>query len=500
MKRFSLLLFFNLVLRLCLLPFTSVTNEGDSISRILIAWRWLEHPTFISHAGWGPLHFYLIAGALRIWFNPIVSPSVLHILISVATAIPLWAFVRREWGEPGAIFVGAAFLFYPLAFRLSFMPASEVPFVFFVAWTMYFVSRARSESKILDAILAGISITLASALRVEAWVLIVLFGCLLWGRWQVLCVYLISASVFPVFWMIGNVFHGLDPIAHLTTVRNWQLNVEGINEGLNTTEIIRRLVYFPTVTFFGLTPPICILCLAGAGFSLKDKASRIWLIPFCILMPIFMIRTAQGLGTTQARFSLVLGLLLLPFSAVAINRIKDRSWALPVAFLCILLMIPFSYSRSVWYRLAGPSFPNPFPADINAIPRIDNPTKEIARIVAENLKSNDCLVIDFFGKDFYGWKDTLYVALMSHVHPSRLFIMPGARHQPLSISELTGLLQQYPSGLLLRSDDSRFIHLEQTTNGAIVRIDGYKDALIVHPIASVKSITIYRYIVERPHG
>jgi hypothetical protein len=140
-----------LLLRFLAFPLTSVTNEGDSVPRIFLSWQWLEHPALLDCSGWPPLHFYMIAAALWIWFDPVRSPSVLHILISIATAIPLWGFVRREWGEKGALFVAAAFLFYPLAWHLSFMPASEGAFAFFVASAMYFLSRTRSSAKTIDA-------------------------------------------------------------------------------------------------------------------------------------------------------------------------------------------------------------------------------------------------------------------------------------------------------------------------------------------------------------
>ncbi|MCI0415683.1 glycosyltransferase family 39 protein [bacterium] len=497
MKRFLLLILFASVIRLLVFPYTSITNEGDSVSRILISWDWLENPTFITHGGWGPLHFYLIAGALWLWFDPVHSPALLHIFISIITAIPLWAFVRREWGETAALFVSAAYLFYPLSFRLGFLPTSEIPVLFFVASAMYFLSVARAEEKSSHAILAGLSMTFAASLRIEPWTLIPLFAILLWGKWKLLGLYLISAAVFPIFWMIGNLQHGLDPIAHLTIVRDWQLKVEGINEGLNAQEVVRRLIYFPATIFFGLTPPLAVFCFTGMFWAWKDKTKRAWSIPFLVLLPVFMVRTAQGLGTTQARFSLLLGLLLLPFSAVAINRIKEKQWAPMIAVFTILAMIPLSYSRVVLYRLAGPLFPNPFPADLEAIPKIDRQTKELARLVQVNSKRNNGgLLIDFFGKGFYPWKDTNYVALMSHVHPSRLFFMPGGRHQKLDRKSLSKFLWKHPTGTLLRSDESRHIRLVELSNGSLVRIDGFEKPLLLRRIASVKTMTLYDYRVS----
>jgi hypothetical protein len=492
MKPFSLLLLFALIVRLLAFPYTSVTNEGDAVSRIFIAWQWLEEPKFIPDRGWPPLHFYMLGASLKLWFDPVRSPSVLHILLSIATAIPLWAFARREWGELGALFVGAAYLFYPLSWRLGYLPASEVPFVFFVAIALYFLSCARSKLRARDAIFSGISMSLAAALRFEAWALIPLLALVLWGKWKQFFLYLIFASVFPVFWMSQNVLHGLAPISHMTTLRDWELKVEAINEGLNVFEILRRLVYFPTVVFFGLTPPVAVVCAIGGWITWKNRAKRVWLFPFAVLLLIFLVQVSRGMGATTARFSLILGLLFLPFSAAAIQRFQDRRWVRTAAILCILLMIPLSYSRVVLHRLAGSAFPNPVPADLEAIPKIRKETKEIATIVRQNLKDErEGLLLDFFGKDFYPWKDTFYVALMSHHHPSRIWIMPGGRYQPLNKQDLQKFLSDHPAGILLRSSESRFIELEEGSGASAARIAGNR--LLLNPVASVKSITVYRY-------
>lgn len=168
--KFTIILIIALLLRFLAFPFTNVTNEGDSVARIFLSWLWLDHPTFLNYGAWPPLHFYFIATSLYVWFDPLRSPSVFHMLISIASAILVWALARREWGESGALFVGAAFLFYPLSWQLGFMPTSEILFAFFIALAMYFLSRAR-EGSILHATLAGLTMAVAAGVRLEAWAL-----------------------------------------------------------------------------------------------------------------------------------------------------------------------------------------------------------------------------------------------------------------------------------------------------------------------------------------
>ncbi len=476
-----------------MLPYAS-TTEADAVSRIFVAWQWLENPYFISYSGWGPLHFYLLAGALFLWFDPVYSPIILHILFSVFTAVPLWMFVRREWDDSAALFVAVLYLFYPIAFRFSFMAISEIPFTFFVALTMLFLSKARTGMNKKHALLAGLSITLAAALRYEAYVLIPLFALVLWRRWDLLAMYLVVASIFPVLSIVSNVLDSQDPLAGVAVARKWQVDVAGINENLSGIEILRRLIYFPSSVFFGLTPPVFLLCMVGIAQVWKSQKEKlVWLIPFLGLLLVFIIQCAQGHALMRTRYSIVLGLLLLPFSGQPISTIRDKRKALSVAELTLLLILPFSYSRVILARVAGLSFPNPFPPDMEIIPKVENAPKEIVRIVQDNLKASDGLIIDFFGSGFYGWKDTYYVALMGRVHPDRIHLLPGGRYEQLEKNRIAATLKMHPSGILLHSNQSRFLQLRDST----MQIENLPVILDVKPIQSVRSITIYRYAARK---
>jgi|GEM_PF-2298059 len=492
-KYFIGILLAAVALRLIALPFSNPV-VADATSRIFIAWEWMEHPNLITSGGWLPLHFYLIAGSLWLWFDPLYSPVCLHIIFSIATAIPLWAFIRREWGESEALFVSAAYLLYPVCVRHSYMAEVHAPFLFFLALAMYFVSRARGNPNFTYPFLAGVSIALASALRYEGWLLIPLLALIFWRKWLAMLAFLIPACLFPISWLIGNLSHGGQPIAQLSAVHGMQLE---LNEKLGIAEVIRRSLYFPSVIFWGLTPLLCILCIWGIYAAFRHyKKQRVWLIPFFGLLLIFEIGAAMGLiSTAQTRHSTILGLLLLPFSAEAFASIKSQKNARNIAILVLVAMLPFSYIRVILSRVAGPTFPNPFPVDLEAIPKIKEEPKTIARIVrAQFNERTDGLIIDFFrAEGFYGWRDTYYVALASGVRPSDLYIFPGNRYQSVDNVELTRILANHPGGLLLRSNLSREMTLIERNGGKAIQVRGTDHLLWVRPITSISGITLYRY-------
>src|ERR1700720_4720517 len=141
----------------------------------------MRYPYLITHGVWAPLDTYLNAFSLFIWHNRIYSPLVLNCILSAATAIPLYLFVKREWNEGSALFTASLYLVYCVAFRYGLVALSDVPFIFFIALGMWMLSCARAENgTITQAVLAGVIVTTAGALRYEAWMLIPFFGLLLW--------------------------------------------------------------------------------------------------------------------------------------------------------------------------------------------------------------------------------------------------------------------------------------------------------------------------------
>jgi hypothetical protein len=371
------------------------------------------------------------------------------------------------------------------------MPTSEILFAFFVAIGMYCIARARDGSTSYAAF-AGIVMAISAGVRLEAWALMPLFGVILWRDRKALLWYALCAGGFSLLWVISGITHGLLPTEYLAATKSWDQQIEGWNEGLNFGEVLRRIFYYPYVVFFALTAPIAVLCILGANVTWKDRIQRIWLLPFSALLLMFMQQAARGVGGTKARYSLLLGLLFLPFSAAAIETLKQKRWLKTLALVCIVLMVPLSYLRVIWFRTLGPEISNPFPADIQAIPRIQKEPVEIARIARENITAkDDGFVLDFFGKDFYPWNDTYAVALLSRQHRSNIFFMPGGRHQLLDEGSLKEFLVQHQRGVLLYERESRMIQLMHAARDTKARI-GNCD-LLLRPVRTVKSITIYRY-------
>ena len=437
------------VSRLPALSFAAI-DGGDPVTRTWNGWRWLSNPEIITHGVWGPLHTYLMASAMAVFPDPTISPVLLGILFSAATAALLYLFTQREFGiHHASLFVALTYLFYPIAIRDSLMVTAEAPFVFLVALCWLFLSIARDQGTEGHALLAGIALTLACMLRYEGWLLIPLFGSILFKKRSLFVIFVACALIHPAFWLVGNGIHYGDPLYSVHSASNWELNVEGANEALTTRTILKRAVFYAGATFLGMTPVMATICLIGVAVTVVlRRRSMVWIIPVSGLLIFFTASALQGSLALKTKYTLTLGTLFFPFAAEFWNFAGIEQYSPKQKLLLQLLVIASMLALSFPFR------------GISPVPRLaqqeeaDRISATVNRSLGNDYHSNAGFICDFFG-----WDNSYYVALMTRLHPDQIFVAPGGRHQQPEITRVSGLLCRFPRGLLLLKPDSRFAHL-----------------------------------------
>jgi hypothetical protein len=233
--------------------------------------------------------------------------------------------------------------------------------------------------------------------------------------------------------------------------------------------------------------------VSGMFLSVKDRQERAdYALPFAVLFFIFLIQAARGLLTMQPRYALILGYLILPFSAEAFLRLRQKSW-FPLLLICALMFaIPTSYTRVAIARLMGPAFPNFVPADLEAVPKVSRRAAKLAEKLPLSEMGRNGLILDFFN-----WKDTYYVALISRVRPERIWFMPGGKYQPFASSSFSRFAAGNPTGVLIRAGDSKYIAIENASGHAVARLPGDAPVLDLIPVETQDDLTIYRYATEK---
>ncbi|MFN2145296.1 MAG: ArnT family glycosyltransferase [Anaerolineales bacterium] len=449
-----LILITALAVRLAMLPF-SQQIEADGITRIWHAMEWLDAPWLIWYGRQGPLHLYLLASSLVIGKSPLWAPIVLHVFFSAATAVLVYLFTRVEFEtEAGSLIAGLGFALYPVAIRNSLTAMPETPFVFFLALSMYFLARGmRSPGSYKFEVLAGLSLTLAGMIRFEGWEFIPLLGILLIRDFKKMVVFGLSAAIFPLAWLAGNQIHYGDALYSMHWSTNWELNVAGNNEDLTMYDYIERTVYFPAVVLLGLTPLTALLAVWGAVKALfKKQAVARWLVPLVGLLAAMTLFAIRGSLDTQARYTISLSLILLPYLAWLYRDWKLEERKKQIVFgLALVLMIPLGYLGN----LVSPAR-NFYTAAINPIPQLREDSREMATGILDaiDLYQGD----EDYGliSDFYSYRETYYVAMSTGLNPDDIFIAPGVVHEELSTDVLERVLTNHPEGLLILLEDSDF--------------------------------------------
>lgn len=345
-KTGSLIVVVGIVTRLLALPWAETTN-GDAITRGQWALQWATDPHWIRAGVWLPFSTYVTGLSLKVFPWPIWTPILLNIVLTSLAALCLWQFTLREffgtgmnsdragsklnradfegsdhqefWREAESVstFVAIAFLLTPLSFRTSLMALSEPLTILMLGLTLLCLSQARRpEGRLSQALLGGICLTLASAIRYEIWILIPFFVGVLWRKPRFLLVCGLAALAFPLVWMADSWAQYGEPLYPLTYQVLDTSQVLAINGGMTLTKRLVRLVFFPMTLVFGLT--FGAFGLAGVGALraiFRPSPTRIWLLPFGVLLALLSYKAVSGTLNMEERYSLNLAFLLLPFAA-----------------------------------------------------------------------------------------------------------------------------------------------------------------------------------------
>lgn len=491
-KNFLIALLIGLVIRLVAIPFT-MSSGGDSVTRIFIAQKWMADPHLITYGVWGPLHTYLIAGILYIWNDVVYAPAFLHCLISAFVAVPLYLFVKREWNESAALFTACLYLIYPVGIHYSFDAMAEIPFIFLILLTMLILSYARDENGNWKyALAAGIVLTLASSLRYESWGLTPFFSLLLWKRWKSMIAFLISATIFPLFWIIGNYFGTGDPFYNFTWAMNWELEIGLNNQDVSAMDYIIRVISFPRSLLFGITPLAFLVCAIGIIQVIYYRNKKwVWLIPLVALFITYTANAISGAFSALVRYSIILAIFIIPFAAEWYIRQKENRRFL-YSVIVLGSMLPFSFLR---FAIPWPfDFPHPVPKEVVPLPRLEQSSVRISEYQNQISKEHPGGLF----LDFYAWDETYYIALMSRKNVSNIFIMPGDLNEPIEMDRLEEFLINNPYGVLLLTESHRYLEITQAASGEELIISGYPAPLAIEFIEEVEHVKFYKYTLLNP--
>lgn len=438
-----LLVIFTLLLKFSLLPFAQTVN-ADAVSRIYASINWMKNPIWITNSVWAPFHFYINGFGLLIWNNPIITPKIINIFFSSFTLVPFYFFTKREFNKDGA-FIATIFLaISPILFHNSFLALSETPYLFFLVLTINLLSKGLRENSNLYILLSGLSITIASGIRYEAWIIIGIFGltiCLL-KRWKFFFLFSVTASLFPFYWLFTSWLGTGNPLFGIEGTYHWALEVMGNNDNLDFESYLRRIWYFPFSWVIAIGIPVAFIILKTIYKSFTKKSLNklyvLYSLPFFIMFLFFQYNAFKGVLLLQHRYVGTLVILSLPFIAAYFNELTPKKIKLAVLFGSLTILLSFVYNTS----------------GVIPLPRLEDQSGvEISQLIKNNTNEKSCLILDFVG-----WDNTYFIALNSEIPQECMVITEGAKNSEVNYQETNNKIDCFENGIILLKIDSELYH------------------------------------------
>jgi len=115
--------------------------------------------------------------------------------------------------------------------------------LFFLVLSLNALSKGIRENSITYLLTVGLTISIASGIRYEAWIMtaILSFILLLTRNWRSIFFFNLTAAIFPAYWLLSNYIETGDPLFSIQRTYNWNFEIMGNNENINFKDYLRRL-------------------------------------------------------------------------------------------------------------------------------------------------------------------------------------------------------------------------------------------------------------------
>ena len=347
--------------RLAVFPW-SENLYGDAVVRTELAQRWLQNPHWIAHMDdgafqYGPLHVYLVAGALALGIDREDAGRWVSLLFGVLSVLPLWSLSRRVGGVQGAWWATAGLALWGMHIQMSTTAGSESVGLFFVLWSLALLAEGLDENRFPALFGSALVLNLACAVRYDCWLLIPLICVLLLlgDRDRVAAVtrsvcYALLAIPFVAAWMQGNERAKGDPFAPIRYIESFHQAwvADGVARWTSLGYRAQNLLFWPAVALLTLSPLIAWFGMRGLVRVWRQRREDRWLV-WVVLVPTayFTFRSVVLLNFVPlARFAVSQVALLLPFVGAGYlatvegkSATARRAWAGAALGLAVLLPV-----------------------------------------------------------------------------------------------------------------------------------------------------------------
>lgn len=389
------------------------TNSGDSLTRIVLTEAWLENHSSLGTAfgPWLPLHFWMIGGLGLLLKNIMLGGRLLSLLLSIASMFLVWRIAKNLYGLAAGSISLLVFSLYSLHIGYSVVPASEIPYLFFLLLGLDGFFVYQRTGRLLFLALSGLSLTLACAIRYEAWAILFIMSILaflsppenlsdkefrLSGRLTSLLVFGFFGSLWPIPWLIYSWKQWGHPLYFVSMNHRWVAE----QLALGHSSKIYQLGLTPGVILLTLSPLPVLAGLYAWFLAAKENKGRALAVIFAFSGVVQFYQIASGGVMPYARYTMTLGALLSIMSGWGLLQFVQRhfprftGWLMPCLAGLLVLNLAALLVLSETRNPLSDKF-----VEVSPRLRERHYLSDTAAYLKNHLSANDSVLIDDYNTD-----------------------------------------------------------------------------------------------------
>lgn len=388
--------------------FYSDNAGGDAWARVALTAQWLIHPKFQIIFGDYPAgHFWLISAFNFFIHDVTVAGRLLSLVLGIATLFVFWKLAELLYGNTAALLSLAAFSFYSLHIGYSSTSSAETTYLFFLlAGIALFFSALREGSRSLWMLaLAGLSLSVAETIRLEAWVIFFALGLALlvwlWGfgqskmnmkskMWLMLAFGATGAAA-PAF-MMGYSWRVFGDPMRALTLHNVVV-IDLLRD--HPVALTYQLAITPVALLLTLSPFVLMGAIHGLFKSFASRSGIVFVAVTLFFALVQQWEIIQGKLLAMSRYSITLGTLLAVISGYGIVRLTS---AFPAERRrLIYTLVVASMMLNTLFVLAVSEIPGRFSEKFASIsPRLRYPKRisNVGSYLRTHMGAGDAVIID----------------------------------------------------------------------------------------------------------
>ncbi|MGB9203567.1 MAG: glycosyltransferase family 39 protein [Terriglobales bacterium] len=394
--------------------FYSANSGGDAWARVVLTAQWLKHPVFkVGFGAYPPGHFWLIGLFALLFHDVVFAGRFLSLVLGIGSLFAVWRLARNLYGEASSVAALAIFVFYSLHIGYSTTSSAEVSYLFFLLTALaLFFGYFRDDSRpLVQLALAGLSLSAAETIRLEAWAIFFGLGIILafleyqdqasrpgwFARWLKPVVTLgLTAGAWPIFSMVYSAIRFHDPMRvlseHNTLITGWFK--------AHPVSLVYELALGPGALLISLSPLAVLAALYGFLKSWPSRLASSFAALTLFFAAVQNYEIATGKLLAMARYTMTLGAMLAVIGGFGWERLCARffptrlrlAYALLVAFLAANLGIVLFLSEH----------PNRFSNKVKSVsPRLRyaDHILSAANYLRTHMGADDTVVIDNYNEE-----------------------------------------------------------------------------------------------------